>query len=233
MTTKLLLIMALMITTSFVFAKTIVNDNAKFGAKDARGAFQEARIKKFKVNMQYFTQYERLGLKHNKQIQIDSNIFPDRDTNIRHNFWGRYGEIYFQDGQIKTLSEKSNTFPKLNGKKDYCFVRAVISYDSLSDLEKDAFYNDGVITLVSGQSNYGPINSDGSLGAGFSQSVELRFQGTGVYNQYIGMPINQFGNAKDDDGRVISITCVSFSRDSITVGAIRNSMGTFAEIVYP
>ena len=55
--------------------------------------------------MQYFTFYERLGLERNTQTQIDYNIFSDRDdhTEIRHNFWGRYGEIFFQDGQITTL----------------------------------------------------------------------------------------------------------------------------------
>jgi hypothetical protein len=153
---KSIFIMTIFIISSLGFTQTVVSNNIKFGAKDSRGAYQEVRVKKFKVDTGYFTHYERLGIEHKKQIQIDSNIFPDRDTDIRHNYWGTRGEIYFQNGKIKTLSETPNGYLHLNKKQDYCFVTSAISFDSVDDINKDVLYNDGIVTLVSGRS-YGVV----------------------------------------------------------------------------
>ena len=118
---RLVLTITLMLSPSLGLAKTAVKNSVKLGAKDKRGAYQEVRIKKFKLNLQYFARYMRLSLEDAKQVQIDLNIFPSRETTLRHSFWGSYGEIYFQDGQIKTISETPNEFSVLNEKKDSFF----------------------------------------------------------------------------------------------------------------
>jgi hypothetical protein len=212
-------------------AETPTADTDGFGAKDAREAYQEVRINTFKIRPDYFSIAEQESLSLSAKEQIDNNIWQNPQD--KANFWGRIYEIDFQDGQLKTQNAESKTYEKLDQTKTYALIYAVISFDNKTQALSDAYSVDGVVTLVTGEVS---LNQTPTY---FLQSAVLSYIGTGAYAHDCniscinGGQFNKFGNGKNDGGRIRNVGLVSTNPTPLSIGELKQAMGSIAQVVYP
>jgi hypothetical protein len=219
-------------------AETSATDATGFGAKDARGAYQEVRIQSLKIAPDYFTSWELQSLKSGAESQNKYDIWPDSDANMRS--WGRNVELTFQDGELKTQNADSKNYKQLDKTKTFAVAYATVAFDNKKQAQTGVYSVDGVVTLVTGQFGYGPVTyGSGKPAANFQQSAVMGYIMSGAYyhdcnpNCVTGGQFNQFGNGKNDGGRIHSVGLISTDPSPLSVGQLKQALGALVQVVYP
>ena len=214
-----------------------VDDNTPLGKQDSRGAYQEVSFKSFTLTLDYFDSLNQMYLKEQAQTQMKDDLFPESKKNgfdPKNGYWGQWVEIYFQNGELKSVNDQSKQYKPLDKRKPFCYVKAVVSFDSKKQLISGNYKVDGTVTLVTGTSHYGPITIGRGPGSDFHQGTLLGYKNSGAYNYDPGTPFNDFGNGKNDRGRIEQVGCDSFDpADEISAGLLKKTTGSFVEIIYP
>jgi hypothetical protein len=216
-------------------AESPVADSTAFGARDSRGAYQEVRIKPFEVTSDYFPKYVGISLLGDAADQAKNNIYPSRNPDMSG--WGTSVQIVFQDGQLVSENRDTTKYRKFEDGKPTVRLYAVLAFDSKEQAATGAYRVDGVVTLVTGQFYSGPVimDKDGNrLDPSFKQIAELGYKVSGAYyhDGKMGGQFNEFGNGKNDRGRISMVGLTSHDSE-MDIALVRRAMGSYVEIVYP
>ncbi len=211
-----------------ISAKAQVAPETLFGGRDSRGAYQEVHIGEFHVMADYFDEGTKERLAELAKIQKEDPTFGFKDES-----WGEGAEVYFQDGALKTGNENSNTYPVLDKSRDYVTLHATVGFGGPQERISGIYTLSGVVTLVTGNFRYGPLNFPGGAGADFIQSSAMGYKMSGAYNYRKGVPFNKLGNGARDTGRIFMVRLTSHSTDPLTVKKLTDAMGNLVKVTYP
>lgn len=213
-------------------AETAVPDQTVFGAQDSRGAYQEVRIKPFKVAADYFPSSLQDVLRSDAADQAKNSVYANDDKTVLP--WGRQVQIVFQGGELRTENSNTTAYKAINAGEAQARLYVSLAFDSAEQAEAGVYEVSGIVTLVSGNSYSGPINVPiGPLPIA-DQIIELGYKNSSAYyhNGKVGGAFNAYGNGKNDGGRVDMVGIVSYSVDT-SVGLLRKAMGSLVDVVYP
>ncbi len=205
--------------TSVSYGQTAASPATVFGDKDQRGAYQEVRIRPFKLHLNYFT----------KDLQAE--LLEDAKF-LSENRRGRFVEIYFQDGAPRSLNPEAQIYGPLDSQKSYAVFYARVRFETEAQKERGFFNMDGIITLVTGHYEFGPFANPRPKD--FKQLSVMGYENSGAdCRPQCKDGFNSFGNGKRDRGNIFEAGIVTQKTDVLTTNDFLEAVGTWAQIFYP